>query len=496
MLKCIISIFINFLVIGTVNAAEPTGYPTTNYDIYDVTGYLHFFVDPKLGDDNNNGAIDTPWKTFGHAIRSVEKGRCVINLREGNYGDISELGFGAYSDWVVVKAYNNEKAIFNRISWTEIGFVRFDGISIQPLSGNTGFITRNSSNIEFRNVKITGVSKYLSAGGLSITTGSNFLIYRCNIENSISGVKLTGGVSNVTISENKIGNLASTAISYERNTQNVIIERNHIYNAFSSKLESESEGYYPHHGSGISLRDGNVLIKNNIFRTLGTSSGIMTYNDTGSATSYSNIYIYNNLFYDIFNAYIMRFYRASENIKVINNTIIGSIQNGITPGRMELGYSIVVHEITDGQDGSSFTFANNILAGLSVLPQKSVIKNNIMWSFYYKDSSATFLSTLENNVILTSDEHSPTSYFTTGFFKGEVDLREEHGKLIDYSLISDSPAKNFGDIALQHTNFLNKIDKDGFIRKMKITRDEKIHSSGCFEEAVSVPKDVKLLFGK
>jgi hypothetical protein len=466
------------------DAVVPSGYPITEYESYNTTGHINFYVDAINGDDLNNGTLQHPWKSLTKALTSVS-GSSVINLRAGNYGKFQLLSIDGYADWVTVKPYEDEAVIFNNIdiSFDERYYpskLRIDGIKLALEKNSTNAINiRYGEYIELRNITITGYDKYISQYGILVAHASNLLVYKNIIQNMESGINIANS-SNTTLSTNIIKNLGgSTGIAYSSNNNNFIVERNNVFN--STWVQGEPNAPLEQiHGSGVSIRSGDILIRENIFHHLGSSSGIMTYTDSISAAQYSNIYIYNNLFYDIENEYIIRLYRAADNIHIINNTLIGHFVTDKN-GQMKLGQAIYVHTLADGYNGSTLTIANNILAGLTCIPSRSTLSNNIIYSLFYTESFFNYIPDINSNKILTSTSMEPFSYFTNGFFSDGIDFTANHGNLLNFSLHKDSEAINFGNTNLQLSQTLGEIDTLGFITKSNLLKNLESHSIGCYE---------------
>lgn len=484
--KIIFLLILMILIASNGFCAVPTGFRSADYQNYDSKGYKNYYVDPSNGSNSNEGSLKRPYSTLEHALNNVGSGKCIINLHSGNYGSIKKLGLGHFPDWVVIRPFGNGVVLFERMEITGTSKIIFDGIQFSiPKYGDYGFLTRRSSNLQFRNLKFFGENKYLGGTAISITGGENYLIYKCDVKKVRRGFLLLGGIKKTSIISNKIDNIASTAINYGQYNEDIVIARNNISSAYSVPEEYVMEGYTNSHGSGISLRDGNVLIKENIFRNLGASSGIMTYTDSTSAPVYSNIYIQNNLFYDILNPYIMRFYNAGENIEIINNTLSGSLQSSKTDGAMKLGQTIYFHKLATGYTGENITIANNISIGWACAPKKAIIKNNIFWSFSFMDAPFKFIEEINTNKILTSGKSHPINYFKKNFFADDMNFEFMHGKIKDYNLSEKSPAKKLGDLSLQTENSLGKITKHNFIGEPLRIRDDNYHSLGCYENLVA-----------
>lgn len=468
-------------------AAVPTGYSVSNYQTYDTTGATEVFVATTGNDTTGNGSIGTPWATLGKALLSVS-GNTVIYLRGGSYGHFQQLGNDGYAAWVTIKPYNGEEVIFNSF---DMSFdaryypsnVRFDGFKINLVNDghNAGFAVRYGQNIEVRNLVITGYDKYISEYGIKITSVENFLLYRNTLTKFISGMYAIGIAEylaeDMTVAENHVYDLSgATPFSYSGYCANAVVERNNFHD---SQWVSGDPGapVEPTHGSCMSIRSSGVLFRHNICHHLGSSSGIMTYTDDGSAASYHDIYIWDNLMYDMLNEYIIRFYNVENNIEVKNNTIIGYLTDDV--GSWGLGQSVFVHTLYTGFDGSGITVANNILAGWSSLPTTANVTNNIMFAASYMHDPFTMLASWAGNTVLTSSADEPTDYFTSGFFDGTVNLTYNHGQILGYQLESESPAVNYGSTSLQTSPSLGPISS-GFVTSGG-DRSAAIHSAGAYE---------------
>jgi uncharacterized protein (TIGR02145 family) len=146
----------------------------------------HVFVAPG-GDDNNQGAINSPLKTITKALTLVLPGDTIL-LRGGIYlpEGVTKIDIsGTEGKMIYIMAFKGEKPVFDCSSYKKGG-----GMSV---SGNyiylKGFSIMNTF-AGFENVPNSGTS------GLSIS-GSHNIIEQCNFfRNGNTGLQLGNGASN------------------------------------------------------------------------------------------------------------------------------------------------------------------------------------------------------------------------------------------------------------------------------------------------------------
>jgi len=289
-----------------------------------------------------------------------------------------------------------------------------------------------------------------------------------------------------------------------------------------------------HGGSGLSIRNGNITIRNNIIHDH-FSQSIYFYPE---GIGYSDIIIENNLVYDSGRVGI---YDINGTCIIRNNTLIGyvdidSMARSNVPQRYMGGPSGagITIDFYENFNGTGFTFYNNIVVGPFALPNpydsnvnKYDADYNMWWSRWSADDS-TWINEAkgDNSQVAVWREGAPSyslhgwpNYFenigytdptnewnpSTGvcdffidpyFFYGDVRVPadsekdyQDRGVLGDYHLATDSPAINFGDADNQPSDSLGTIGPDGFIRNEGQPRDANHHSVGCYEYISSDPNN-------
>ncbi|MDY6968982.1 MAG: right-handed parallel beta-helix repeat-containing protein, partial [Spirochaetota bacterium] len=479
------------------NDEPPINEDITGYGEDPSSGYTEsqvhvYYLDANNGNDTTgDGTSGNPWQSILKVQDVMEAGDTII-LQDGNYGYFSETSSVSRTDWITIKADIGAVPVLTgiNVNYASItdSYLRFDGIDLQvddSLTDN-GISLSDLRYFELRNCTVHHQldNKYLIGTGLTIRNSDYVLIYHNHIHSVARGFSILNA-QNVTIYLNHVHRLGGgTGIQYAGNCSNFIIEKNNIYDSNHDPLDPDAPD--DPHGSAISIRSGDVWIKDNIFHDIGSSSGIMFYTPdaAGGEEAYMNIIIENNLLYDIHNTSILRMYNLGTNVIVRNNTIIGKVRTDTSMGCYKLNSVLSVHTIADGYDGSGLEVCNNILAGTADIPSNAMISNNIFWSFYYDEDPHNFLDTLADNIIITSGNDYPIDYFTDSFFIGideESDFEDGHGMILDFNLHSSSEAINFGDPDNQTSKGLASIGPDGFIQFDGIPRDANHHSAGCYE---------------
>lgn len=488
MLKRLLLFISCILCAVSVKAGIPTG-ATLSVD-YSIEGAASYYVATDGSDSSGDGSISNPWQSLAYAMDTIPTGNSVIYLRGGNYGrhyKLSQDGWGN-TGWVTVKPYPGEEVIFTSFELSFDGRYyptnfRVDGIKINMVNDTylDVFLIRGGENIDIRNMVVTGYDRFVGgSSGINISSANNVLIYHNEITNISKGIQTsalsTTPATGLTISENKIYHLSgSTPISYGAYLSNAVISRNNLYDSIDDRnipIEEKT------HGSCVSIRSGDIIVKENYCRNMGSSSGVMLYTDTGTPTAYSNIYFYNNVFYDIYNQYIIRLYRIGENIEIKNNTIVGSLMDAYS-GSWKLSLPIAAHSYGDSYDGSGVVIANNILAGRCILPDLATVTGNIMYSVSLLSAETNMLSELSGNIVLTNDTDEPVDYFTSEFFSTSISLAMLHGQQYTMQLHPASTAKLYGDNPLALTTSIGDVGEGGFVSPPVSTTARK--SSGARE---------------
>jgi hypothetical protein len=469
-----------------------------------------YYVNPEHGNDAGTGSEGDPWRsiqrTLSLGMNSIDLAKVsdrdettVVVLKGGNYGDFSLSDGDALQKttagsphWITYKAAPGEDPLFTSMNFVFNSrtplFIRFEGIKIiypgkgpenglaKTAQASEGPVSlRNVSDVEYVNSIIWGEGR-TSGGGIPVVyvnDCSNLLFNRCDIAKRETGMSFSG-CQNVTISYNQIHEGCSSGVKYATGNSDFLFEGNHIHD-FPNINEL--------HGSVISIRSGDVIIRGNIMHNGFSSSGMMTYLDT--PIPYSNITIENNLVYDIGNPYVMRIYHLGENVTFRNNTFVG--HRGDTPdARYGMDAAFILESIADGYDGSGLSLYNNVFVGIFVCQNSNVrTGNNIMWSYNHEGFDFSCTPPEPNSHVLacsySDDQEAKMDYFYNGFFEETPDFTFNHGTALNFRPAAGSPAINFGDPANQPSTSLGTLGPDGFIQPNGLVRDANHHSAGAYE---------------
>jgi hypothetical protein len=463
-----------------------------------------FHIDAEHGNDRNAGSYAAPWKTLtkGLAVR----GPAIIFVRDGNYGALTETAGAGRSAYLTLRATPGAVPVLTgiKLSYPSItpAFLRLMGFQIRPDHQNGGGIVQVSkgTDIELSNNTIIAV-KYAAAtstpgsprsfDGISLNDTERIAIKSNCITSVFRGIQASGS-KDVTIKRNYITPQSGSAIQYLSRNRNFLIEDNHIRGQDYVPYPSDSDAYKDPHASIISIRSGDIVIRNNVMHGMGTSSGIMFYlpDITGGLSAYSNVSIEGNLIYDVRNDQVLRLYSVADKVVVRNNIVASRYRrdqagcDGISnDARYRFNTALNVHSVASGYDGSGLTIANNIFIGMALIPGKAIERNNIVWSLN-NDGKYLAASPSKSTKIITSaylgcGKHS--RYFESMFFAGNVQFAGEHGRLLDFRPSKSSGVRNAGDKSLQAERILGSLDGNGWFVNEGGSRSAGEHSIGPYE---------------
>lgn len=454
-------------------------------DSFAFSGKKKFYLDPIRGNDiYGEGSYQKPWKTLGKAISVAKKGNIFL-LKSGQYGFFRDKRRpGNRTGWITFKAAKGSSPIFKGIiikyQSPSKSYLRFSGIKIKH--SKTGIFLKNTNYTEINNCVIDGTNKYTSRQGVKLLRANHGVFFHNEIKQSFRGIVALMS-QNITIGNNHIHKLGGgTGIMYAGDNKKFLIENNYLHDSNWDKNIAPYKS--PPHGSGISIRSSDVIIKKNIMHDIGSSSGIMSYTKdaAGGEDAYSNILIENNLLYDIHNPNIIRFYNLGENVVIRNNTLIGKLRD-VKTVQYRLNSVLGVHLIAKDYDGAGIKVFNNILAGIVRLPQKAMVTNNIIYSFGYLENPYRFTCNPEKhkNIILVCGSRKPVADLKNNLFIRSPILNPDHNQRLSFKLKKDGIAVNFGHHSKQPNDSLGEIGDDDFIRDNGTKRDRKKHSVGCYE---------------
>ncbi len=509
---------------------------TTRQDIYEMVSLNNgntYYIDAVNGDDDSGDGTmpEKAWKTLARVHSILQSGDCVVML-SGDYGCFDFET--PYSKTTVYMAAEGHTPVFTSIRLADndspnhtagnpaTAFkanLLFYGITIIPSyvdpadSGNegsgdpqysgatastyakctSGVYLKWFGSISFINCKMTpsdtyGASKkFLSGPAVSLVNSPDILIEGCDLDSFNSGIEYQGAPG-LRVYYNYIHGVAGGMISNkDALSQDVVIEGNHLYNSNWALTDDycprQSEAYY-YHGSFMSVRGCNTVIRNNIMHYRCNSSGVMLYDD--EHIPFNNILIEGNQVYDSNNVYALRLYNVNSNVIVRNNTLIskGAYDNE-TPYKYNTG--LALHSFLGSASGTRISIYNNVIVGRISFPGSLTgidLKRNIVYS-----SSADLP---EGNTVVYEQS---TTYFESGFFNGMLDVSWQnwendgegyanpagHGTVLDLSLAGDSPARGYGDVSLQPTTRISGLDQDNKFLKLSVIRTSSENSAGAME---------------
>jgi hypothetical protein len=462
------------------------GYPLAGYETYLPGPGNTYYLDAVNGNDiTGDGSSGSPWQTLARAQNMVTSGDNVI-LRSGNYGPFAENDANGRTTWVTYRAEEGSNPVFTSISLLyptlQDSYLRFDGIEVYFYgSGSTGINITNARYLEIRHGKTVGDNKFLTLAGIDLDTCEAILIYHTEITNSHRGLDFSDSRA-LTVSNNYIHEIgAGSGIRVLDGNEDVVIERNHVHD--SNEDPTHPDNPADPHSSAISVRSGDLVIRQNILHDIGSSSGIMFYerDAAGGEDVYENILLENNVMYDIENRNVLRLDYLGDNIVVRNNTIIGRYRD-INTGTYRLCTALATN-LANGYDGTGLSVYNNIFAGAVWLPGPANTANNIYWSLALLDDPFNFLCTPtgSGSKILTCNADFPEQYWFDNFFVQSPIFTPDHRQTLDFRPHYLSEAINFGDPGHQPTDSLGTLDANGFIQNNGCTRDANHHTAGAYE---------------
>jgi hypothetical protein len=463
-----------------------------------------FHIDAVLGNDSNDGSSSAPWKSLAKGL-AVRRGATIF-VRDGNYGALNESASSGRSAYLTVLAAPGTAPIISSIKLSypsrTPAFLRLMGFQIRPDHRRGGSIVQISkgTDVELSNNSITAV-KYAAAtstpgsplafDGINLNDSERIAIKLNCITSVFRGIQASSS-KDVTIKRNYITPQSGSAIQYLSRNSNFLIEDNHIRGQDYVHYPSDPDAYNDPHASIISIRSGDIVIRNNVMHGMGTSSGIMFYlpDVTGGLSAYSNVSIEGNLIYDVHNDQVIRLYNVADKVIVRNNLVVSRYRrdkvscDGVTnDARYRFNTALNVHSVASGFDGSGLMIANNIFIGMVSIPGKVNDRNNIAWSF---NSDGKFLVTSpsKSSKIIASaymgcGNHS--RYFESAFFVANVQFASEHGRLLDFKPSKLSGVRNSGDKSLQAERILGPLDGNGWFVNEGGYRKAGEHSIGPYE---------------
>ena len=141
---------------------------------------IAFYVS-RSGSDDNPGTLNSPWRTIGHAAKSVQAGD-TINIRAGVYNEAvnATVSGSASAGDVTFQSYPGELATI-------------DGTGLKVVNGQSGLFNINNQN-------------YITVSGLEIRNFTSSTDTKVPI-----GIYLTGADNYIDVLNNHVHNITTTA---------------------------------------------------------------------------------------------------------------------------------------------------------------------------------------------------------------------------------------------------------------------------------------------
>ena len=308
---------------------------------------MTYYLDAVNGNDNNDGSINSPWRTMGKAT-ALGGGNTVI-VANGHYGSLRDNK--ARGDWLTIRAASGAKPRLYSINvgpgilnWGDKGpwattdvRLRVDGFIVTAPVGFNDYIVKSigGNYFEILNSTIAGSPNpagynkgYWDIDRSGVLVVANHTkVHRCDISNVKRGIELKQiGYPNVNhveeITNNYVHDCSNTGIFIFEQAR-VNIEYNHIYRQQPYKHQTGPA----QHGSGIGVISPEVSIRYNIVHSYGNSGGINYFTVPPWDGVNTNAIIENNLVYDSGG---MRIAGIKSGCKVNNNTVIGHDDANVT----------------------------------------------------------------------------------------------------------------------------------------------------------------------
>lgn len=342
------------LALPTFTPLPPTALPTAT-----LSGNVYYVA--PVGNDNNPGSLEQPWRTVQHATDSLSPGDAVY-LRQGTYHEhVILTRSGEREKMITLSAYPGET-----VTLDGDGFDMWNWSGVIDLSGQ-------------HHIRVSGLRIINSAyAGVFADGGRNFIVDHLYTYNTASSGIAFFGTQEVLVDSNEVVWAGSGGVQEHitlANTQNFEVRYNHVHDFNPATGGKE----------GIDAKDGsaNGSIHHNHVHDL---DRVGIYVDAYAQHTY-NIQVYANEVHDIAaNGFVLASEAGGllENIFVYNNLAYHNMNHGLSISECcdDLAAShpmlniLIINNtfVENGWDrewGGGIRLANPDIAGL-------VIRNNIL----------------------------------------------------------------------------------------------------------------------
>ena len=452
-----------------------------------------YYLDAAVVGETGDGSLENPWKTLAQAQAVVVSGD-VVNILSGDYGRYSENNV-IRTDYVIYQAVDGQVVNLDGVSVNNSTltntYLKFMGINFKPAwvdpcstsqvgcddpqyaESTTTTYSKTADVVNLNNAKyvqihdsvLEGQNRYLTSTGVYALNSSYITIADCTIKNIIHGIRFVGDSTNNAAIGNHIHGLAGTGLSSHgyQTVSNILFERNHIHDGLVTNLpdyapKKEPLSTYGYHGSGISIRNGDVTVRGNIIRNTGSSAGIKLYEDESDYIN-DNVLIENNLVYDVGSLYAISVAEAGPNVVIRNNTVIARNRFYANGGNAQFRTAFLPYSV-DLQNGTpDIQIHNNIFIGIAKLDSPYITEsNNVVWT----TSTSTITPVVhETTYVMTSSySYYPWAELGAMFKDPTMTFANDHGRILDFTLKDGSLGINRGNPTLQPAKSMGALDAD------------------------------------
>lgn len=288
---------------------------------------------------------------------STAKDGDVVKLAAGNYSNVNLTNINISGNVTITSADSTHQAALTDLMMRNVSGVTFSGVEFSELVAGKqyGFQVWNSANIALDNVKVHGLDGIVGTG-----QESSMLIFRSSNNISITNSEFTNVFDGLGL----------------LNNTNVTVSNNYFHNIRRDGIESGGNSY--------------ITITGNRFTDFHPAGAVGSTGDhadaiqfwtTGTTTAAHDITISDNLFVRGSGSAIQGIFMRDEvgnlayqNVSVQNNTVIGSLYNGIQVDHVASGI-LQNNTVIGYSDQLSWIGATNS-AGLTIVGNQATTYSN------------------------------------------------------------------------------------------------------------------------
>ncbi len=280
---------ISFFIICCIVLLYVAGIGCTNNETLPSLANTYYVA--SNGDDNNEGSIDSPFRSIAMALDKANPGYTIL-VREGVYNEkIVFPRSGEASSPITLKAYPGENSII-------------DGTGLSVSKKEALVTIRNVKHITFEGFDVCNyksATPYVIVNGFTVDQGSENIIIRnnkiYNIEHNVSpengrnghGIEVIGNTNvalrNILIEGNEIHDCNtgySENLTINGYVDGFIVRKNKVYNGENIGIVAAG-GYAANSVPALNYARNGVISDNEVFNIDGTSGPIPAYSQHNGA---------------------------------------------------------------------------------------------------------------------------------------------------------------------------------------------------------------------